>query len=149
VIVEPRPGGNGLIGGRACAEANPDGYTICAFSPETLYSDLFNRTVPYSAERDFVPITNLFFNTQALVVNSTLGVSTLDELASLAKAKPNTLAYMAPALPQQAFMEEFKRKHGTDLIIVPFKGGSEGVTSLLSGSVPIAFFGAANFLSNI
>jgi tripartite-type tricarboxylate transporter receptor subunit TctC len=146
VIVEPRPGANEMIGGRACAEAAPDGYTICALSPESLYPELFNRTVPYNSQRDFVPITNLFFNTQALVVNSTLGVSTLEELASLVKAKPNKLAYTAPALPQQAFMEAFNRKYGTDLINVPFRGGAEGVNNLLSGVVPIAFFGAANFL---
>jgi tripartite-type tricarboxylate transporter receptor subunit TctC len=146
VIVEPRPGGNFLIGGRACAEAPADGYSICALSQESLYADLLNHTVPYDPRRDFVPITNLFFNTQALVVNSALGVKTLEQLAVLAKARPKTLAYLAPALPQRLFIERFNRDYGTDLVNVPFRGGGEAVNSILSGTTSVAFFGAANFL---
>ena len=81
VIVEPRPGGNFMIAGRACADAAPDGYTICALSGETLvYSEFLYKDVPYSPRKDLAPVTNLFFNTQVLVANADLGVKSLKAL---------------------------------------------------------------------
>jgi tripartite-type tricarboxylate transporter receptor subunit TctC len=148
LIVEPRPGGNFIIAGRACAESPPDGYTICVLSGETLnYNQFLYKRLPYDSEKDFAPITNLFFNTQALVANAALNVKNLDELAALAKAKPGTLAYVAPSVPLALFMETFNRERGTDLVRIPFRGGGEAVTGILSGATPVAFFGLANFLS--
>lgn len=147
VIIEPRPGGNFIIAGRACGEAPADGYTICALSGETLvYSEFLSKNVPYNPVKDFTPITNMFFNTQVLVVNASLGVKTLQELAELARAKPKTLAYLAPAVPQRLFMERFIARQGIDIVNVPFRGGGEALTSILTGATPIAFFGGANFL---
>jgi tripartite-type tricarboxylate transporter receptor subunit TctC len=150
IVVEPRPGGNFVIGGRACAEAPADGYTLCMLSGETLAYNMFIfKTLPYNPEKDFVPITNFFFTTTAVVVNATLNVKTLDELAALAKAKPKTLAYVAPSIPQRVFFEKFNRDRGTDLVGIPFRGGAEAVAGVLSGSTPIAFFGLASFLPHL
>jgi tripartite-type tricarboxylate transporter receptor subunit TctC len=150
IVVEPRPGGNFVIGGRACAEAPADGYTLCMLSGETLAYNMFIfKTLPYNPEKDFVPITNFFFTTTAVVVNATLSVKTLDELAALAKAKPKTLAYVAPSIPQRVFFEKFNRDRGTDLVGIPFRGGAEAVAGVLSGSTPIAFFGLASFLPHL
>jgi tripartite-type tricarboxylate transporter receptor subunit TctC len=75
IVVENRPGGGFIVAGRACAEAPPDGYTICVLTGETLvYNQFLYKKLPYDPEKDFVPITNFFFNTQALVVNASLGV---------------------------------------------------------------------------
>jgi tripartite-type tricarboxylate transporter receptor subunit TctC len=88
-VLEARPGGNQTIAGRACAEAAPDGYTVCVLSGETLSSNEFVlKKVPYDPEKDFAPITLLFLNPQALVVNASLGVKTLDELIAYAKSHP-------------------------------------------------------------
>jgi tripartite-type tricarboxylate transporter receptor subunit TctC len=148
LIVDPRPGGNFIIAGRACAESPPDGYTVCLLSGETLnYNQFLYKRLPYDPQKDFAPITNLFFNTQALVVNAALNAKSLDELAALARARPKTLAYVAPSLPHALFFEHFNRERGTDLVRVPFRGGGEAVTGILSGATPVAFFGLANFLS--
>ena len=150
VVIEPRPGGNFIIAGRACAESAPDGYTICALSGETLvYTEFLNKSLPFDPRKSLTPVTNLFFNTQALVVTSALNVTSLEELARLAKAKPKTLAYMAPAIPHRLFMERFNMRHGTDIVSVPFKGGGDAISSMLTGTTPITFFGAANFQSFI
>jgi tripartite-type tricarboxylate transporter receptor subunit TctC len=148
LIVEPRPGGGFIVAGRACAESPPDGYTVCVLSGETLvYNALLYKKLPYDPQKDFAPVSNFFFNTQALVVNASLNVRSLDQLAMLAKAKPKTLAYVAPSVPLHLFLEHFNRQRGTDLVRIPFRGGGEAVTGILSGSTPIAFFGLANFLS--
>lgn len=150
IILENRPGGNTVIGGRACAEAPKDGHTICILPGEVLAFNQFTfKSLPYDAARDYEPITALFFSISAIVVNAQLGVKTLDEMAALAKSKPRTLAYMAPSVPLALFMENFNRTHGTDIIRVPFRGGGETATAILSGSVPIAFLGLSNFISHL
>jgi len=88
IVVENRPGGSLNIGGRACAEAPPDGYTICILPVETLsYNKFLFKKLAFDPEKDFAPITNLFFVTQVLAVNAAMKVRTLDELAALSKAK--------------------------------------------------------------
>ena len=120
IVVENRPGGGMTIGGRACAEAPNDGYTICILPAETLaYNQFLFRRIPYDPEKDFEPITNPFFNTQVLVAATALNVKTLDELAALSKAKPDTLSYVVPSVPLALFMEQWKRTSGADLVKVP------------------------------
>jgi tripartite-type tricarboxylate transporter receptor subunit TctC len=149
-VLENRPGGAMNTGGRACAEAPNDGYTICILPVETLaYNRFLFKSIPFNPERDFAPITNPFFNTQVLVVASALAVSKLDELAALSKAKPGTLSYTAPSIPLQLFMESWKQQTGADLVRVPFKGGAEAVNGVLSGATPVAFFGLGNWLAQI
>jgi tripartite-type tricarboxylate transporter receptor subunit TctC len=150
LIIDPRPGGAYIVAGRACAEAEPDGYTVCILSGETLvYNEFLFKKLPYDPRKAFAPITNFFFNTQALVVSAGLGVHGLPELAALAKAKPGTLAYVAPSIPLGLFFDHFNRQHGTDLVRIPFKGGGEAVSGILSGTTPIAFFGLANFIEHL
>jgi len=145
VVVEPHAGGNGIIGNRACAEAEPDGYTFCVLSNQGLVnSEFLYKNVPYTLA-SFSPVMNLFYNTQVIVANAGLGVRSLDELAALAKAKPGTLNYVAPGTFQRLFFDNFNKKHGTDLVGIPFKGGGDAVTGVLSGAIPIAFLGGANF----
>jgi tripartite-type tricarboxylate transporter receptor subunit TctC len=70
LIVENRPGGNTNIAGKACAEAPPDGYTICILPGETLAFNRFQyKKLAYDAEKDFAPISNLFYSLPALVVS--------------------------------------------------------------------------------
>jgi tripartite-type tricarboxylate transporter receptor subunit TctC len=66
VVVENRTGGALNIGARACAEAAPDGYTICVLSSEpVIYNQFVFKSLPFDPEKNFEPISNLFFNTLA------------------------------------------------------------------------------------
>ena len=148
IVIENRAGGGMNIGGRACAEAPPDGYTICIMSNEVVtYNQLLYRNVGFDAEKSIAPVTNLFFLTQALAVNSSLKVKSLADLAALSKAKPGTLSYSAPAVPLALFMDNFNKENGTDLVRVPFKGGGDAVNNVLSGATPITFLGVGNLIS--
>ena len=73
-----------------------------------------------------------------LVVNSKLGVKTVDELCALSKEKAGTLSYLAPGPPLVLYMETLKKEKGADWVRVPFRGGGEAVNAILSGSTPIA-----------
>ena len=140
----------GSIGARACAEAPPDGYTICILPTEPIVINpmIFTNT-GFDPKKSLVPITRAFYLKQVFAVNASLNVKSFDELAALAKAKPKTLSYMAPSLSKVAFMEEFNKKHGIDFVRVPFKGGGDAVNSMLTGTTPVAIFGIGNLIQFI
>jgi tripartite-type tricarboxylate transporter receptor subunit TctC len=150
IVVENRPGGAMNVGGRACADATNDGYTICILPAETLaYNQFLFKQIPYDPDKDFAPVTNPFFTTQVLVVNASLNVHSIAELAALSKAKLGTLSYTAASIPLIAFMDKWTKQTGADIVKVPFRGGAEAVNNVMGGSTPIAFFGLANWLSFI
>jgi tripartite-type tricarboxylate transporter receptor subunit TctC len=150
IVVENRAGGASNIGARACADAPPDGYTICILPGEPLaYNQFLYRKLTFDPSRDFEPIINLFFNTQALVVNAALKVTTVDELVALSKVKAATLSYTAPSLPLSLYLEKLKRERGADWVSIPFRGGGDTTNAVLSGSTPIAFLGLQNFISHL
>ena len=97
LIVDNRPGGAMNVGTRACAEATPDGYTICITNADAMaYNQFLFKKLPFDPEKQLQPITNLFHLIHMLVVNSDLKVKTIDELIALSKAKPGTMSYLAP-----------------------------------------------------
>src|SRR5262245_14951584 len=150
VLVENRPGGSQNVGARACAEAVPDGYTICVLSTEAMvYNQFVFKHIPYNPEKDFVPIIGLFFNTLAFVVNPSLNVKTIPEVVALAKAKPGTLSYGTFAFPAAQFMEKLKRDNDADIVRVPFRGGAEIVTAVLSGTTPVAILALSNMIPQL
>jgi tripartite-type tricarboxylate transporter receptor subunit TctC len=150
IVIENRSGGGMNIGGRACAEAPNDGYTICILPGETLVLNEFTfKSIPFHPRTDFTPITNAFFNTQVMVVSAQLNVKTLDELAALSKAKPKTLNYTALSIPMQLMMDNWKKRTGADIVFVPSRGGGDMVTGLLTGTNPVVIVGLPNFIPHI
>src|SRR5262245_37518623 len=150
VVVENRAGGNMIIGARACAEAAPDGYTLCMMPGEPLIYNQFQfRSLPYDPDKSFAPITNLFFITQALGVSAALPVAGHPELAADSKATSGTLTASAPSSSLIGFMENWKRATGADLVKVPFKGGGDTVNGMLSGTTPVGLLGLGNLISYI
>jgi tripartite-type tricarboxylate transporter receptor subunit TctC len=149
-VVENRPGGGLNIGTRACAEAAPDGYTFCVLSGEpVVYNQFTFKSLPFDPVRDLEPVVNLFINANALAVNASLGVKTIPELVALAKAKPGTLSYGTFSFMLVYFMDQLNRKHGIDIVRVPFRSGNEMVTAMVAGSTPIVFLGLSNMLGPI
>ena len=150
VVVEDRVGAEGTIGAKACAEAAPDGYTICILPGEAVtINPIIQSNADFDPAKSLAPISRPYYLTQVFAVDASLHVKSFAELAALAKAKPNTLNYMAPSLSKVAFMEEFNKKNGTNIVRVPFKGGGDAVNSMLNGTTQIAIFGIGNLVSFI
>src|SRR5665213_27123 len=150
LIIENRPGGSMNLGTRACAEATPDGYTICITNADAmLYNQFLFKKLPFDPEKSLQPITNAFHLIHMLVVNSQLGVKTVDELVELSKRKAGTLSYLAPGAPMVLYMETLKKQKGADWVRVPFKGGGEAVNAILGMSTPIGLFGEGNVIGQI
>ena len=150
IVVENRPGGMQNLGSRACTEAAPDGHTICILNAEPLaYNQFLLKSMPFDPEKGLQPVTNLYHLIQALVVNASLKVKTVDELIALSKAKAGTLNYVTASVPLGLYMETLKKEQGADWVRVPFKGGGEAVNAVLSGSTPIALIGEGNVIGQI
>lgn len=150
VIIENRPGAAGNIAGQACAQAQPDGYTLCMLSIGTLSLNPFlYKKVSYDPEKDFAPISMLFFIFEGLMVNPSLGVNSLKELIELSKTKPGTLNYVAQASSITVFMETLKKNTGADLQRIPYAGGNEAALAVISGQAPVGFFGIGNLYPQI
>jgi len=150
LIIENKPGGAGNIAARFCQEAPPDGYTICIINADTMiYNQFLYKQVPFDPEKGLIPIVNLFHLIQVLVVNSSLNVKTVDELVAASKSKPGTLNYLTASIPCVVYMDTLKKERDADWIRVPFKGGGEAVTAILSGTTPIGLFGLGNVQAHL
>jgi tripartite-type tricarboxylate transporter receptor subunit TctC len=150
LIVENKPGGAMNVGTRACAEATPDGYTICITNADAMaYNQFLFKKLPFDPEKQLQPITNLFHLIHMLVVNADLKVKNIDELIALSKEKAGTMSYLAPGPPLFLYMETLKKEKGADWVRVPFRGGGEAVNAILGGSTPIALFGEGNVIGHI
>jgi tripartite-type tricarboxylate transporter receptor subunit TctC len=149
IVIENRPGGMQMVGARACAEAAPDGYTICIVNADPMiYNQFLIKNMSFDPGK-LQPITKLFDLLHALVVNSDLKVKNVDELVALSKAKPGTLSYLTPGAPMVLYMETLKKERGADWVRVPFKGGGEAVNAILSGTTPIGLFGEGNVIGQL
>ena len=149
-IVENRPGGGLTIGTRACAEAKPDGYTLCVLSSEAvIYNKFAFKSLPFDPDKDLEPVSNLFINANALAINASLNVKTIPELIALAKAKPKTLSYGTFSFVLVYFMDQLNNKNGIDIVRVPFRSGNELANAVVAGSTQIAFLGLSNMLGQI
>ena len=150
VVVENRPGGAQNIGARACVEATPDGYTICVLSSEpAVYNQFLFKTIPYDPEKDLQPITNLFFNTLAVVVNPETKVKTFGEMVAMAKQQPGKLSYATFSFPATYFMDKLNKTENIDIVKVPYRGGGEVVNALLGNTTPIAVLALSNMVAQL
>ena len=150
VVIEDRAGAAGTIGARACSESAPDGYTFCIISTEAMViNPVINPVAGFDPMKSLAPVTKAFYLQQVFAVTAQLGVKSFSELAALAKTKPKTLNYMSASLTKTAFVEEFNRKHGVDLVRVPFKGGGDAINSMMTNTTQIAIFGIGNLIQLI
>ncbi len=150
VVVENRPGGNESIGARACADAAPDGHTVCVLSSEPIvYNQFLFKNLPLDPAKDLQPIVGLFLNTFALAVNSSLEARTVADLVALSRSKPGTLSYGTFSFVLVRFMDKLKQEQGADIVRVPFRGGGELVNAMLSGSTPVGLLAVSNIVSQI
>jgi tripartite-type tricarboxylate transporter receptor subunit TctC len=146
IVVEDRVGAEGTIGAKACADAAPDGYTICILPGEAVTINPIIQPSDFDPAKSLVPVARPYYLTQMFAVNAALNIKSFADLATAAKAKPKTFNYMAPSLSKVAFMEAFNKKNGTDIVRVPFKGGGDAVNSMLNGTTQIAIFGVGNLV---
>jgi tripartite-type tricarboxylate transporter receptor subunit TctC len=147
VVVENRPGANTIIGAQTAAKAVPDGYTLFMAIDSTLVMNQYlHKNLPYDPLGDFAPITLTAKTISVLAVSAAGGPKeapkSVLELIATAKAQPGKLNYGAGTITAQLMGHLFHKAAGLDIVYVPFKGTSETINGLLTGSVELIY--AAN-----
>ncbi len=141
VVVENRPGSATFVGAVAVARAPADGYTLLLTSDSTVSINphLFAK-MPYNAEKDFAPVSNLVIMHLLLSAHPSVAAKTLPELISLAKAKPGVLNYASYGVGSQPhlIMEVLKSKADINLVHIPYKGGPESIRAAIASEVQLA-----------
>jgi tripartite-type tricarboxylate transporter receptor subunit TctC len=140
VIIENRAGASGNIGADVVAKSAPDGYTILLATNGQASTPAVFRKLPYDAEKDLIPVTQLNSSTLVLVAHPNLPARTVPELVTLAKSKPGSLNYGSTGVgnPLHLTMEMLKRKAGMDIMMVPFRGDAPLMTALIANEVQLA-----------
>lgn len=149
VVVENRPGANGVIGLQAISRARPDGNTIGLVTSSALtinpsiYKDMKVDTV-----KDITPLTMAMSLPNVLVVHPSVPARTLPELIAHMKAHPGKVSYASMGNGSSGHLnaEMFQQATGTQLIHVPYKGGALVLQGLLGGQVDLAFENISNAL---
>ena len=144
VVVENRTGAGGNIGAEIAAKAPADGYTLFQISMTHALNVTLYRKLNYDLVRDFAPVTQLATSPSMLVVHPSLPVKSVTELVKLAKARPGALNYASAGTGTPTFLaaELFKGQAGIDMVHVPYKGGGEAMTSVISGETSVYFASA-------
>jgi tripartite-type tricarboxylate transporter receptor subunit TctC len=137
-VVENKPGASGNTGTDAVAKAAPDGATIgiSIGGPLAINTLLFSN-LPYEPKKDLTFITMLVTQPSALAVNTSLGVTTTQQLVSLIKANPGKYAYgsIGTGSLSQLAMEAIALKSGTQLVHVPYSSSPQAMTALMRNDV--------------
>jgi len=152
VVVENLGGAAGIVGGQTCAQAAPDGYTICVIYHSTMsYNPLLFSNLPYNPDTDFAPVTRLFWLIEGVFVPASLNVDSVAALKTLAQAKPDGLNYAT--LGEGSFPDLFLRwlnnQWNTRIVGIPYKGGGPAAQALAAGEVQMTRFGVGNFMGLI
>src|SRR6478672_1246842 len=142
VVVENRPGASTMIGAEQVAKSPADGYTLLLTAELTLVTlqHLYEK-IPYDTLRDFTPITALVSATQALVANSSLPVKTVNDVVTLAKAKPGEVTYGSFGIGSTGHlnMEVFQAMTGTRFNHIPYNGAGPAMNDVVGGHVSLMF----------
>lgn len=140
VVVENRPGGNGFIAVQQVLNAPPDGYTVFVGSNSTLAVNvaLFKK-LPYNPQVDFAPLSMMMRAPTLVVVPPNSPFKTLKDYVDAAKAQPGKLNHGGGSAGYQLMNEALNERAGIDVKNVPFKGASEALTAVASGTVDVVF----------
>ncbi len=138
-VIENKPGAGTNIAVKSVIDAPPDGYTLMLAANALAANMALYKPMPFDAERDLVPVSLVGRVPVVIAANAASPIDSLAKLIAEAKAKPGALAYATPgngSTPHMA-VEFFERAAGISLQHVPYRGGSQALTDVIGGQVPL------------
>lgn len=146
MVIENRPGANGMIGAAACKSAAPDGYTYCLpVSDVMAINPHIFKKIPYDPEQDFAVIAPIATVVLAIVVNSSVPASNLKELATWSQANKQKANFATWGVGSAAHLTlaQMNKSLGAELTNVPYPGVPQMLQATLTGdaSATLLFYG--------
>lgn len=152
VLVENKPGANGVVATQFVASAKPDGYTILVGSVAThAMNRALRPDLPFDTLKAFEPVTQLGFTPMLITVHPSKGIKTIADLVAKAKAEPESITYASVGQGSAAHLaaELFQSAAGIKLVHVPYDGIAQASLDLMSGTVDVGFSNVVNMLPNV
>ena len=143
LVMDYRVGAGGNVASEAVARAKPDGYTLLLGTAAThgVNAALYKK-LPFDVEADFTPISPLVNVSNVLTVNpQVVDANTLKEFIDKVKASPGKYNYASTGNGTGTHLAfaEFVSRAGLEMVHVPYKGGPEALTSVVSGTTCCIF----------
>lgn len=139
VIVENRPGGDGIIGSETVARSAPDGYTLMLVVAGHVINPGIKSKVPFDVQTDFAPVTLVATSPWVIVTNRALPVATVKELVDYARANPGKLSFGSSEPSSRLAGEHFRLQSKVNMVNVPYKGGAQIMTDVVGGHLDVGF----------
>ena len=147
IVVENRGGAGGTIGSAAVAKAEPDGYSILINASAHSAAPAAYPNAPYDPARDFSAVIPFGTVPNVTVISPAKGIRTLADLVSAAKSGSVSYASAGVGSATHWAAERFRVSAGFAAVHVPFRGGPEALTEVMSGRVDFACMGISSALA--
>lgn len=141
VVVESKPGANGIIATTELANAKPDGYTLMLTISSHVTNALYYKDLPYDIENDFTPVTLTMRTPWLLIAAPSFPANTVPEVIAMAKEKPGEIYFGSAGEGSTPYlvMEMMNLMAGTKMTHVPYKGSSRAIVDLVGGQISLLF----------
>jgi tripartite-type tricarboxylate transporter receptor subunit TctC len=141
LVIDPRPGGAGILATDIVSKSAPDGYTLLLISPSHVINPVLHPKLTYDPIKDFTAVTQVAEVPNVLTVHPAVPARSVKELIALAKAKPGALSYGSSGIGSSQHLagELFKEMAGINIVHVPYKAGTAANLDLIAGRIQIGF----------
>lgn len=150
VIIDNKPGANGVISVQELMKAAPDGNTLFLGSQSPLAVNVaLMKNLPYDPRRDVTPIAGFFIANHVLVVKSSFPARTLQEFIAHAKQRPGRISIGHATSLVQAQIATLNKMADIELLAVPYKGTPPTITDVLGGTLDATLLDSGNALPHV
>lgn len=151
VVVDNKPGAGSNIAVKSVIAAEPDGYTLLMAANALSANMALYQPKPFDAEKELVAVSMVGRVPVVIAANPSVPYSNVKQMLDAARNKPNSIAYGSPgngSTPHMA-VELFTHAAGIDLQHVPYRGGSQAITDVIGGQLPLVAVNAMEVLPHV